>query len=102
MYNGLNVKSTGAVLLYEDIKNVVLGQKGVLHKIVTIVTNEGNNFIFKVSNTEVIALKRIIEDNLTMSSSNDNVDILLKYAELYEKGLLTKEEFELKKQELFQ
>lgn len=59
-------------------------------------------FIFKVSNTEVIALKRIIEDNLTMSSSNDNVDILLKYAELYEKGLLTKEEFELKKQELFQ
>lgn len=102
MDNGLNVKSTGAVLLYEDIKNVVLGQKGVLHKIVTIVTNEGNNFIFKVSNTEVIALKRIIEDNLTMSSSNDNVNILLKYAELYEKGLLTKEEFELKKQELFQ
>lgn len=44
MDNGLNVKSTGAVLLYEDIKNVVLGQKGVLHKIVTIVTNEGNNF----------------------------------------------------------
>ncbi|WP_409197630.1 SHOCT domain-containing protein [Methanobrevibacter acididurans] len=31
---------------------------------------------------------------------SSNADELLKYAELYEKGLLTKEEFEAKKKEL--
>ncbi|WP_292778505.1 hypothetical protein [Methanobrevibacter sp.] len=35
------------------------------------------------------------------NKSNSNVDDLVKIAELYEKGLLTKEEFEIKKKELF-
>lgn len=37
------------------------------------------------------------EDNVSVVSKSDE---LLKYAELYEKGLLTKEEFENKKKEL--
>lgn len=98
MDNGLNVKSTGAVVLYEDIKDVVLGKSGFLHTVVTIVTKDRNNFIFKIITSNSLPLKRIIEDNL--SSSDDGVDALLKYAELFEKGLLTKEEFDMKKQEL--
>ena len=38
-----------------------------------------------------------IQQNLSTTSAADE---LLKYAELYEKGLLTKDEFEIKKEEL--
>ncbi|WP_305556284.1 zinc-ribbon domain-containing protein [Methanobrevibacter sp. V74] len=101
MDNGLNVKSNGAVALYEDIKSVVLGKRGFIHTIMTIITHDKNNLIFKVASEDSTVLKEIIEDNLTSNICSSNDDILFKYAELYEKGLLTKEEFDLKKQELF-
>lgn len=100
MEKGLTVKSTGDVVLYEDIKEVVLSKGGMLHTIVTIVTKDRYNFIFKIATMDSLPVKRIIEDNLTSSNDDDGVDALMKYAELYEKGLLTKEEFEMKKQEL--
>ena len=41
-----------------------------------------------------------IEKNVENNSSN-NDDILIKYFDMFEKGLITREEFELKKKELF-
>ena len=48
-----------------------------------------NNFIAKST----------VSENSSSESTN-NVDELLKYAELYKQGLLTEEEFEAKKKEL--
>ena len=116
MEDGINIKSTGHVILYEDVKKVILGEKGIVFTIVTIITNFGENFVYRTGNQNAIASKSIIEDNMpkmipnltskTVKSNNnmankyDEADILLKYAELYEKGLLTKEEFDMKKAEL--
>lgn len=100
MENGLTVKSTGDVVLYEDIKEVVLSKGGMLHTIVTIVTKDRYNFIFKVAAMDSLPVKRIIEEHITKDSADDNIDALMKYGELYEKGLITKEEFDKKKQEL--
>lgn len=36
MDDGINVKSTSNVVLYEDIKKVVLGEKGFIHTIVIL------------------------------------------------------------------
>lgn len=116
--DGIRVKSTGHVILYEDIKKVILGEKGRLFSIVSVITNSGENFVYRTGNQNAVASKSIIEDNMpkinpnitpktvesndnVANKSNDEADILLKYAELYEKGLLTKEEFEMKKAELF-
>lgn len=107
MNEGINVKSTGNTLLYEDIKSIVLGNRGFVHTIVTILTHNGNSLICKVSNNEVSAFKSIIEENIENKNSNNNItelnnnaDILLKYADLYDRRLITHEEFEQKKQEL--
>ena len=88
MDNGLNVKSNGAVALYEDIKSVVLGKRGFIHTIMTIITHDKNNLIFKVASEDSTVLKEIIEDNLTSNICSSNDDILFKYAELYEKGMI--------------
>ena len=45
-------------------------------------------------------LRERISEVDTVEDSGSNVDDLMKYAELFEKGLLTKEEFEAKKKEL--
>lgn len=103
---GISIKSTGGVLLYEDVKTVVVGDKGLLRTMITILTNTGNDFVCKVFNNDLEAFKTIIEDNITSKEENitqdesDNADALLKYAELYEKGLITREEFDLKKEQL--
>lgn len=110
MDNGVNVKSTGNVVLYDDVKRVVLGNKGFVHTVVTIITHNGDGLICKVVNTEVPAFKSIIEDHINsvadiptnnnINKLNDNADVLLKYADLYERGLITREEFNLKKEQL--
>jgi hypothetical protein len=41
-----------------------------------------------------------LTQTVVQEKPDSNADELLKYAELYEKGLLTKEEFEAKKKEL--
>lgn len=109
--DGINVKSTGNVVLYDDIKKVVLGEKGFIHTIVTIITKNDNGLICKVTNIEAPAFKSIIEDYINTVSNevvqnnnidelNENADVLLKYADLYERGFITREEFEQKKEEL--
>ncbi|WP_298523178.1 zinc-ribbon domain-containing protein [uncultured Methanobrevibacter sp.] len=96
----ISVKSTGSVLLYDDIKRVYLGEKGFVYTIVTLVTKSGKSLIYRIASSYAEASKSIIEDHIVEDDNNES-DILLKYAELYEKGLLTKEEFEIKKAELF-
>ena len=110
MDNGVNVKSTGKVVLYDDVKSIVLGDKGFIHTVVTILTNNGDGLICKVTNVEVSAFKSIFEDHIhhvadiptnnNANELNDNADVLLKYANLYERGLITREEFDLKKKQL--
>ena len=101
--NGLTVKSTGQVVLYGDVKEVVIGQKGFLHTIVTIVAENNSGLVCKVANVNAWAFKSIVEENMGRNETHnaaDEADVLLKYADLFEKGLLTREEFEAKKHEI--
>lgn len=108
MEDGFNIKSTGQVVLYKDVEKVVLGEKGFVHTLATIISKSGENLVYKITTLQAPAFKSLIEDNIVEETqvtiahkSSDNDDLLFKYAELYEKGLLTKEEFEMKKQQLF-
>lgn len=107
--DGFNIKSTGQVVLYKDVKKVVLGERGFVHTLATIITKSGQNFVYKITSVQASAFKSIIEDNIVEDAqmpvtenvqSSNNDELLFKYAELYEKGLLTKKEFEMKKEQL--
>ena len=64
---------------------------------------ENVNFALRTSYTVEDFLKGTVifeETKDTKQKSTENDELLFKYAELYEKGLLTKEEFDKKKKEL--
>lgn len=79
--------SNGLTIGLKSGKHIQL--KNVSEKMVNIVTKTYDDFL-QIKNN----------NNANKDTSNSNVDELMKYAELYEKGLLTKEEFEAKKKEL--
>lgn len=82
--------------------SVILNTKSAEHIQLKFITKENfdlmNNafesYLEKTHNTQPTAP---IQQNISTTSAADE---LLKYAELYEKGLLTKEEFDLKKEQL--
>lgn len=95
-------------LPYKDIKHIN-AEKGDKFDVVTL-TMENYGLQFKTSHA--MALKEVMDEmigvelnnveheQIPVTNENDNVEVLMKYAELYEMGLLTAEEFESKKKEL--
>lgn len=79
--NGLNISLKSG-------ENVQL--KNVPENMVNIISKTYSNFVQNKNSN----------NNPNNNNSGNKVDDLMKYAELYEKGLLTKEEFESKKKEL--
>ena len=107
--DGISIRSTGQVVLYENINRVIMGERGFAFTIVTVITNSGENLVYRTGNPNAEASKLIIDENTNRYkisespqkvSQKSDADELLKYAELYEKGLLTREEFDLKKAQL--
>ena len=100
---GLTIKMNGQSITFDEIVNLEIVKPGDFQKpIFTITSKYGNNMIFSCEHKEAleIVLREKIPEADTVEDSNNNVDDLMKYAELFEKGLLTKEEFEAKKKEL--
>ena len=96
---------------FQNIASIDYDARGKFHA--------SNGLIINLKSSEHVQLKNVPEswvkyvtdkfeqflsvgnDNAVNSRENRNdVDNLMKYAELYEKGLLTKEEFDLKKDEI--
>lgn len=109
MDEGISIKSTGQVVLYENINKVLMGEKGFAFTIVTVITHSGENLVYRTGNQNAEASKLIIEENAgrfkipqnpQVESEKSDADELLKYAQLLEKGLITREEFDMKKAQL--
>ena len=101
-------------IYYDNIASIDFDARGLLHL--------SNSLNINLKSSEKIELKYVTDEMVNMvtekyneymnnkinnnkegmgNNRNSNVDDLVKIAELYEKGLLTKEEFEIKKKELF-
>lgn len=115
--DGLIVESNGQTILFNQIKSVKTitppAQRNSL--LVVMAFKNGNSFSVKTLmplGLEALIKERIVEQdeseeaNPQETSSNNeekrssDADELMKYAELYEKGLLTEEEFNAKKKEI--
>ena len=82
--------------------SVILNTKGAEHIQLKFVTKENFDMMNKVFESYLEKMHNPhqpapVQQNVSTATAADE---LLKYAELYEKGLLTKEEFDLKKSEL--
>ena len=100
---GLTIKKNGQSVTFDEIVNLEVVKPGDFSKpIFSITSKYGNNMVFNCEYKEAleIVLRERISEVDTVEDSSSNVDDLMKYAELFEKGLLTKEEFEAKKKEL--
>ena len=87
-------------LPFEDIKLISTGRFKDYEMVVLTLTDDGVEF----STEDALALKIVIDEYMKhyfeTKQKPSNVDELLKYGELYEKGVITKEELDLKKKEL--
>ena len=109
----LKSKMGNMKIYYDNIASIDFDARGLLHL--------SNSLNINLKSSEKIELKYVTDEMVNMvtgkyneymnkkinnnadmgNNTNSNVDDLVKIAELYEKGLLTKEEFEIKKKELF-
>jgi len=107
----LKSKMGARKIYFENIAGIDYDARGKLHLT--------NNLIINLKSSEHIQLKNIQENwaqyitdkyeeylvnknanNVQSRESGKDVDDLMKYAELFEKGLVTKEEFDIKKAEI--
>ena len=100
------------IILYSDISALTVKNKNdvsITSSIqISLMSSDSINIYniteddFKKLNTHWLNYKNNLEEskNVVNEVAYTNVEELMKYAELYERGLLTKEEFENKKKEL--
>ena len=87
-------------LPFDEIKLVNTGKFKNYDMIVLTLKNEGIEFRTDDALTLKIVIEEYMQQYYATKSKPSNVDELLKYGELYEKGVITKEELDLKKKEL--
>lgn len=100
-------------IFYDNIASIDYDAHGLLHlsNILDINLNSSGKVQLKYVDDEMVNLvtgkfnqymnnKTLIISDEGGNGSNRNIDELMKYADLFERGLLTQEEFEQKKKEL--
>lgn len=116
--NGIVFTNPGWSIMYDDIIDLKLTRQGIRHSEMTMFLSDGNRIVCEMEKYELIAsvqrmtelkteyLERMEQERLEQEKqevekeeSND-ADRLLRAAELYERGLLTEDEFEELKKKL--
>ena len=92
--DGITVDSTGRKILYSKMGDIEIDEGGWSKDKVSIDTTEGE-FTFEINEASSVALAEIIEDNI--SNQHDDIDDLIGLYNLYEEGLISDEEFEIRK-----
>lgn len=87
---------TGEEIFYSEMGEITIGEGESFKKKVTIDTWD-DEFVFQINEDNALALKEILEDNISNQESEDEFDELLELYDLYAEGKISSEEFELRK-----
>lgn len=110
--NGLRIDETEQFIHYKQVDYVDYSQKSDRKGLfafkrngITFVMKNGEQIIMRVMADDLDAIRYWIEKDMkntdVISNNNGgNDDLLVKYFDMFEKGLITQEEFNLKKEEL--
>ena len=114
--NGLRIDETEQFIHYKQVDYVDYSEKedrkglfAFKRKGITFIMKNGEQIIMRVLADELNAIKYLIDANMEnnkktniVENRDNNEDILIKYFDMFEKGLITREEFQLKKEQLFE
>ncbi len=108
--NGLRIDETEQFIHYNQVDYVDYSdksdRKGLIafkRNGITFVMKNGEQIIMRVMADDLDAVRYWIDKDMkkiNVVTSNSDDDLLVKYFDMYEKGLISREEFNLKKEEL--
>ncbi len=93
--DGIVIDETNEKLLYAEMVEIEIAPGGWSKNKFTIDTYD-DEFIFEINETKAVPLKEILEDNIA-NQNNDEFDDLLELYDLFERGLISEEELEVRK-----
>lgn len=93
--DGIIIDETNDKLLYAEMVEIEISPGGWSKNKFTIDTYD-DEFIFEINETKAVPLKEILEDNIA-NQNNDEFDDLLELYDLFERGLISEEELEVRK-----
>lgn len=94
-HDGVTIQETKEKLLYSEMVEINISQGGWSKNKITIDTYD-DEFVFEINEAKAIPLKEILEDNID-NQNRDEFDDLLDLYNLFERGLISEEELELRK-----
>ena len=94
-HDGVTKQETKEKLLYSEMVEINISQGGWSKNKITIDTYD-DEFVFEINEAKAIPLKEILEDNID-NQNRDEFDDLLDLYNLFERGLISEEELELRK-----
>lgn len=111
--NGLRIDETEQFIHYKQVDYVDYSEKSDRKGLfafkrsgITFLMKNGEQIIMRVMTDELNAIKHLIDADMKniektkVTNDIDSDDILIKYFDMFEKGLITREEFNQKKEEL--
>lgn len=108
--DGLKIAETGDFIFYMQVGRVSYSQnhdknerKDRKRNEIKFIMKHGEQFIMRVRADEFNVIRHCIDMDIKEANAvnGDSNDILIKYFEMFEKGLITQKEFDLKKEEVY-
>lgn len=94
-HDGVTIQKTKEKLLYSEMVEINISEGGWSKNKITIDTYD-DEFVFEINETKAIPLKEILEDNID-NQKRDEFDDLLDLYNLFEQGLISEDELEVRK-----
>lgn len=94
-HDGVTIQKTNEKLLYAEMVEINISEGGWSKNKITIDTYD-DEFVFEINETKAIPLKEILQDNID-NQNRDEFDDLLDLYNLFEQGLISEEELEVRK-----
>ena len=94
-HDGVTIQKTNEKLLYAEMVEINISEGGWSKNKITIDTYD-DEFVFEINETKAIPLKEILQDNID-NQNRDEFNDLLDLYNLFEKGLISEEELEVRK-----
>ena len=82
-------------MLYKDILDIEI-EEGSWSKNKVVILTEGSEYLFEINEAKAVPLKEILEENIS-NQTHDEIDDLLELYALFDDGLISEEELEVRK-----
>ena len=94
-FDSITFEKTDEKVLYKDILDIEI-EEGSWSKNKVVILTEGSEYLFEINEAKAVPLKEILEENIS-NQTHDEIDDLLELYALFDDGLISEEELEVRK-----